>query len=286
MMILQRGNNMQKIIITADDYGMCDAVDKAIDAGIENGMVTTTNVMLNMETLKNAADLRERYPNISIGIHWNVTTGKPVTSPDLIPTLVDADGKFWSITAFKSRYSKGLISPKDLEIELENQYVLFEENCGYADYWNTHENSALYTKAFRIFEAVAKRHGIVATRTFQRVYFDKVNIGFKREVREFLVRYYFEFWFGNIRRRFKMPSARVVSFDKRSKLDGDYLLDALLKDGRDYIEVVVHPALTAEHPCFGNISEKRVKEYQFITSKIIKKHYQESGIEFVSFAEL
>ena len=40
---------MQKIIITADDYGMCDAVDKAIEAGIENGIITTTNVMLNME---------------------------------------------------------------------------------------------------------------------------------------------------------------------------------------------------------------------------------------------
>ena len=44
---------MQKLIVTADDYGMCDVVDKAIDAGIENGIITTTNVMLNMETLHN-----------------------------------------------------------------------------------------------------------------------------------------------------------------------------------------------------------------------------------------
>lgn len=36
---------MQKIIVTADDYGMCDEVDRAIDAGIENGIVTTTNAM-------------------------------------------------------------------------------------------------------------------------------------------------------------------------------------------------------------------------------------------------
>ena len=38
---------MQKLIVTADDYGMCDVVDKAIDASIENGIITTTNVMLN-----------------------------------------------------------------------------------------------------------------------------------------------------------------------------------------------------------------------------------------------
>lgn len=39
---------MQKIIITADDYGMCDIVDAAINEGIENGMITTTNVLVNM----------------------------------------------------------------------------------------------------------------------------------------------------------------------------------------------------------------------------------------------
>lgn len=277
---------MPKIIITADDYGMCDAVDKAIDAGIENGVITTANVMLNMESLENARDLRQRYPNISIGVHWNVTTGRPVCLPEQIPTLVDENGDFWSIATFKKRYSKGLIDPKDLETELETQYAMFEETCGHADYWNTHENSALHTKAFKVFEKVAKAHGITATRTFQRVYYDKVGIGIKRELREFLVKNFFQLWFTHIRKTFRMPSARIVSFDKRSKLEGNYLLDALLKDGRDYIEVVFHPAITADHPCFGNISTERVKEYEFVTSAAIKEKYLASGVEFVSFAEL
>lgn len=99
---------MQKLIVTADDYGMCDVVDKAIDAGIENGIITTTNVMLNMETLHNAKDLRERYPHISVGVHWNVTTGKPISDPKEIPTLVDKNGVFWSIGNFKNDIVKGL----------------------------------------------------------------------------------------------------------------------------------------------------------------------------------
>lgn len=162
---------MQKLIVTADDYGMCDVVDMAIDAGIENGIITTTNVMTNMETLKNAADLRQRYPHISIGVHWNVTTGKPVCTPSEIPTLVNSDS-FYTINEFKKRYSKGLINPLDLEKELEAQYALFKKVCGQADYWNTHENSALHVKAFKVFEKVAKKHDIKATRNFQRVYFD------------------------------------------------------------------------------------------------------------------
>ncbi len=277
---------MQKIIVTADDYGMCDVVDKAIDDGIQNGVITTTNVMLNMETLHNAKTLRERYPHISVGIHWNVTTGKPVSDPKDIPSLVDKNGVFHSISVFKKRYSKGLISPVELEKELEAQYRLFEQTCGKADYWNTHENSSLHLKAFKVFKRVAKRHNIKATRTFQRVYFDKCGLDIKTEIREFLVRNFFEVWFKIIRKTFVMPAARVVSFDKISKTEGDILLNALKKDGRDFVEVVFHPATVADHPYFGNISTERVEEYKFVSSKETYDKYVAEGFEFVSYEVL
>lgn len=137
-----------------------------------------------------------------------------------------------------------------------------------------------------MFSATAKKHGIIATRTFQRVYYDKINLGIKRELRELLVKCFFEIWFTRIRRDFKMPSARVVRFGKRSKLEGDYLMNALLKDGRDMIEVVVHPATTADSPYFGNISEERVNEYRLVTSREIKEKYIQHGFELVGFEEL
>lgn len=276
---------MQKLIVTADDYGMCDAVDKAIDAGIENGIITTTNVMLNMESLQDAMNLRKRYPNISVGIHWNVTTGNPICNPADIPTLV-SEGKFYSIKEFKKRYSKGLISPEDLEKELEAQYALFERTCGKADYWNTHENSSLHIKAFKVFEKVAKKHGIRATRTFQRVYFDKFGLALKTEIRELLVRNFFEIWFEGIRKTFVMPTARVVSFDRVSKTEGDILLNALKKDGRNFIEVVFHPATVAESPYFGNISTERVKEYEFVSSKEVYEKYISEGFVFVNYEDI
>ena len=276
---------MQKLIVTADDYGMCQQVDDAIDAGIENGIITTTNVMTNMETLENARALREKYPHISIGVHFNVTTGRPVSDPKDIPSLLAPDGTFWNLSTFKKRYSKGLIVPKELEKELETQYTLFEETCGKADYWNTHENSALHTKAFSVFAKVAKQHNVLATRTYQRVYYDKINLGAKKALREFLVKNFFQLWFGRIRKTFWMPTARVVSFHKISKTEGDVLMNALKKDGRDYIEVVVHPATTADHPAFGNISTERVAEYRFTSSEEVFKRYTENGFTFVNFSE-
>ena len=39
---------MKKLIITADDYGMSRAVNDAIDAGVDAGLITSTNAMTNM----------------------------------------------------------------------------------------------------------------------------------------------------------------------------------------------------------------------------------------------
>ena len=83
-----------------------------------------------------------------------------------------------------------------------------------------------------------------------------------------------------------MPTARVVSFDKISKTEEDVLLKALKKDGRDLIEVVFHPAITADSPYFGNISAERVKEYQFVSSPDVRQNYEENGFAFASFEAL
>lgn len=277
---------MQRIIVTADDYGMCSEVDKAIDDGVANGFITSTNVLVNLETLSAAGDLRERFPRLSVGVHWNVTIGRPIRDPKDCPTLVDENGVFWPVGEFRRRCSKRLIAPDDLERELEAQLALFEKTCGPCDYWNSHENAALNTQAFKTFAKVARRRGVLATRTFQRAYFDKVGLGFKREFREFLARNFLEIWFSLVRRSFKMPTAQVVSFDKISQTEGDVLLNALTKDGRDLIEAVFHPATTAESPYFGNISDERVKEWRFVASRENFEKFSARGLKFVGFEAL
>lgn len=83
-----------------------------------------------------------------------------------------------------------------------------------------------------------------------------------------------------------MPSARIVSFGKISKTEGDVLLNALRRDGRDNIEVVFPPSLSGEHEYFGNISDERVLEFKFTSSSEVYEKYKACGFEFVSFEGL
>jgi hypothetical protein len=83
-----------------------------------------------------------------------------------------------------------------------------------------------------------------------------------------------------------MPSARIVSFDQISKTEGDILLNALKKDGRDFIEVVFHPAIIGDSPYFGNISTERVKEYKFVSSKSVYDKYISEGFVFANYEDI
>jgi len=278
---------MKKIIITADDYGMCQPVDTAIDKCIEAEVVTTTNVILNMETPKNAMSLRTRYPNISIGIHWNVTTGKPLLDKGIIPSLVDVNGFFFPLSEFKKRISKGKIDKTHLKAELGAQYEAFYKLCGKPDYWNTHENSALCFSSFKIFSIIAKEYGILATRNFQRVYIDINSVPFKRRMKELLHRIVFDIWFGIfVKRNFIMPDARLFPFKLESKYNLTKLIKVLNSSKCKSIEIVAHPAITKDHKFFGNLSKDRLDEYNFFSNKELRKLFEKNNLILSNFTEI
>lgn len=277
---------MTHVIITADDYGMCESVNKAIEAGIENGFITSTNVLVNIEedSLQQAGALREKYPGISIGIHWNVTTGKPTLQANKIPSLVNDNGYFHSIEEFKRRAGRGIINRNELMNELLNQAEIFNSLCSNADYWNTHENSSLCRRAYPVFEQAAQTLGISATRNFQRVYIDYDQINLKRRLREIAVRTYINWWFKNkISKVFYLPDARLFPFDYKSKYDIDNLIACLISNNGKIVELVVHPATAAGNPLFGNVSAQRIDDYNFVVDNKVKKRLTSAGIKWESF---
>lgn len=259
---------MQKIIVTADDYGLCDDVNMAIESLIDAGVLSSTNVITNFNSDFSTSQIKNK-KNVSIGLHWNVTTGKPVSNPRYVKTLLNKNGVFWSIDEFRKRYHRGLIDKNELKYELENQYEIFYKNFGKPSYWNSHENSALYPQEYKVFEEVAREKKISATRNFQRVYIDYQNCkGLKRKLRELLVRVFVDFWFGvRTKKYFNMPKGRIVTFVNLTKTNPTMLKQALDKTRKKSVEIIIHPALSGENELFGNIGKDRVEEFSAYMSK-------------------
>ncbi len=82
---------MIKLIVNADDFGLSQGVNQGIIKAYVNGIVTSTTLFVNMPYTKEAVELAKRFPNLGVGVHLNVTIGKPLTN---CPSLVDENGYF------------------------------------------------------------------------------------------------------------------------------------------------------------------------------------------------
>jgi len=273
-----------KFIITADDYGLCDSVNAAIEELARQGILSSTNVIMNFQNDFSNTPIKTT-KDFSVGLHWNVTTGRPLSDICSIPSLVDKQGEFYSIDTFRKRFRRGLIDIKEIELELQTQYDCFVKCFGQPVYWNTHENSSLYPAEYAVFKRVAIKNNIRATRSFRRVYIDyDLCVGLKRRIREFLVKTYVDIKFGIIEKKaFGLPDARVTTFDNKSKTVLNRMQNGLAKNKNEIIEITIHPSISKDGEYFGNIAEDRVLEYNAYLSEPFVKLFRNKNAEIVSF---
>ena len=73
---------MARIIVNADDFGLNKKTNLAIYDAIMSKLISNTTLLANMEGFDHAIELIKGSPNISskIGLHINLTQGKPLTN--------------------------------------------------------------------------------------------------------------------------------------------------------------------------------------------------------------
>jgi hypothetical protein len=84
----------RQVIINADDFGLSPGVNQGIIQAYQAGGITSTSMMVNMPGLDHALSLARSLPDLGIGLHFNLTYGRPVSEPSLVPSLVKPDGAF------------------------------------------------------------------------------------------------------------------------------------------------------------------------------------------------
>lgn len=80
-----------RLIIEADDFGLSESITNGIIDGINGGYITSTNIMANMPFAKYAVEKAVENNIKSVGLHFNLTVGKPLTRNRL---LTDENGVF------------------------------------------------------------------------------------------------------------------------------------------------------------------------------------------------
>jgi len=110
------------VIINADDFGLHEAVNKAIVHAHRHGVVTSASIMACGTAFEDAVVRWRTCPDLGVGIHLTLVEERPVAPVDQVSTLVNKDGFLpRSYMAFARRWLSRRISLGDVVRELEAQ---------------------------------------------------------------------------------------------------------------------------------------------------------------------
>ncbi len=84
----------RQLIINGDDFGFSSGVNQAIIEAHEQGVLTSTSLMVTGDAFEEAVKLAKAHPALAVGLHLVLACGRSVLTPAQIPHLVDAHGNF------------------------------------------------------------------------------------------------------------------------------------------------------------------------------------------------
>jgi len=153
------------VIVNADDFGLCEAVNDGVVTAFDHGIVTSASILPTGEAFAQAADLARFRPNLDLGVHLSLTQTVPVSPPGAVPSLVDGQGRFpptWS--AFVSRYLRGRIRRADVETEVRAQIERVRQAGLGMSHIDSHQHLHMLPGILPVVARLAHEYGIGALR--------------------------------------------------------------------------------------------------------------------------
>jgi predicted glycoside hydrolase/deacetylase ChbG (UPF0249 family) len=90
------------LIINADDFGMCHAINAATLRAFETGIVSSTSLMVPCPWAPHAMQLLKEHPGIPFAVHLTLIAERPLyrwgplAPKEMVPSLLDEAGCFYS----------------------------------------------------------------------------------------------------------------------------------------------------------------------------------------------
>jgi hypothetical protein len=155
------------LIVNADDLGVSRGATLGVIKAHREGIVTSASLAATTPFYAHALEacVREN-PGLGVGLHFTLTSGRPVSPAAKVPLLVGEDGffrrGFVSLLLAAARAPDGLLDQVELELEAQLQRLLADGVR--PDHINGERHVHLIPGVFEKVVAAAGRHRIPFTR--------------------------------------------------------------------------------------------------------------------------
>ena len=118
------------LIINADDFGMCHAINEAIFRALKNGVLRSTTLMVPCPWALHAMHFLAGQPEIPFGVHLTVISDwvdyrwGPVSPREKVPSLIDKAGYFYNFEHVPEFLAQVRLDQLEMEFRAQIEAVL------------------------------------------------------------------------------------------------------------------------------------------------------------------
>lgn len=156
---------MKNLIVNADDLGWTEGVNRGIAEAHANGIVTSASILANGAAFVSATELARAAPSLGIGVHLNLSDGRPIAPGMLVNSLVDDQGNFAAGPEnLLLHIARRALRLEEVEREWDAQIQKVHDARIELTHLDGHKHVHMLPGLFEIALRLAKRHGIGAVR--------------------------------------------------------------------------------------------------------------------------
>lgn len=236
------------MIINGDDFGFSHGVNQGIIKAHEQGVLTSTSLMVTGAAVEEAVVLAKSHPNLGVGLHLVLVCGKSALSPSEIPHLVDEFGNFPN-NSLKAglRYQFSRKARQELRLEIKAQLEKFRATGLQLSHVDGHLHLHSHPVVLGILTELAEDFNIKVIRLPS----EELRFTLKLDKSGLATKLLWSFVFTGLRRYgeglLKSNSIhfcdRVYGLLQSGRMNEDYLIGLLPQIQDNIIEIYSHPAV-------------------------------------------
>ena len=265
------------LIITADDFGLHESVNQAVERAHREGVLSAASLMVAAPAAADAIARARAFPSLRVGLHLVLADGQSSLPHAAIPDLVDAKGRFGDRMARDGvRFFFLPWVRRQLAAEIRAQFEAFAASGLTLDHVNTHKHFHLHPTLLGLIIDIGRPFGLRAIR-------------WPNETRTPLL---LKPWLALLRRKLSTAGIEhndhMVGIEHSGQFDEAALLDTLARLPRHGIgEIYLHPALISGAEIDASMPAYRhADEFAALISPRVRAALDRLGVRVGGFSDL
>ncbi|HKS34480.1 MAG TPA: chitin disaccharide deacetylase [Enterobacteriaceae bacterium] len=252
---------MQRLlIVNADDFGLSKGQNYGIIDACNNGLVTSTTALVNGAAAEHAAALSRRCPGLSVGMHFVLTLGAPLTAMPVLAPEGQLGKGIWQ------QAEQGQLPLEEIAGELEAQFSrfvsLFGDEPAHID---SHHHVHMMPQIFPLVADFAREKGIPLRVDREAVAQHALAVDSLRTSDYFASGFYGD----------AISEALFLQ-----------VLDEAVQRGVRSLEVMCHPAFIDKVVMDSSYCYPRLAELEVLTSLALKYAVAERGFRLGTYRDI